>query len=93
MHAPRAPFPPNDHPNVGKFIVTRLEDADNDPNAPPYDSVREYEYEGNGSTAGSLSSIQTSSSGDLDFDYLNDYGPSFQKLADIYGAGQEGDDV
>ena len=88
MHDPRMPFQPGENPDVGDFIGSRLNDADKDPNAPPYDSVREYEYEGSGSTAGSLSSIQTSSSGDLDFDYLNDLGPNFQKLADMYGAGQ-----
>lgn len=33
--------------------------ADHDLNAPPYDSVREYAYEGSGSLAGSLSSLDT----------------------------------
>ena len=78
-------------PNIGNFIDGRLEDADVDPNAPPYDSVREYQYEGSGSLAGSLSSLQSSSSGDQDYDYLNDWGPRFQKLADLYGGG-DGDD-
>lgn len=89
MSDPRRQYPHGDRPgDVGDFIGDRLRDADNDPNAPPYDSVREYEYEGGGSSAGSLSSLQSSSSGDLDFDYLNNFGPRFQKLADMYGAGQ-----
>ena len=91
MSAPRQ-YNPNDYPNVGDFIGDRLNDADRDPALAPYDSVREYEYEGGGSSAGSLSSLQTSSSGDLDFSYLNDFGPRFQKLADMYGVGGDDDD-
>ena len=84
-------------PHIGTFIDGRLDDADLDPNAPPYDSVREYQYEGSSSLAGSLSSLQSSSSGDQDYDYLNDWGPRFQKLADLYGGGdddevEDGDD-
>ena len=92
MSAPRRPlWKPGDAPpeDIGDFVSDRLNDADNDPNAPPYDSVREYEYEGAGSTAGSLSSLNSSGSGDLDFDYLNDLGPPFRKLADMYGAGDD----
>ena len=55
--------PDGKYPHVEDFIGDRLGDADDDPNAPPYDSVREYQYEGSGSLAGSLSSLQSSSSG------------------------------
>ena len=55
--------PDGKYPHVGDFIEDRLGDADDDHNAPPYDSVREYQYEGSGSLAGSLSSLQSSSSG------------------------------
>ena len=78
--------------NIEDFISNRKDDADDDPNAPPFDSVREYEYEGSGSKAGSLSSLQSSSSGDQDYDYLNDWGPRFAKLADMYGAGRGDED-
>lgn len=44
-------------PNVGLFIEEHKKRADADPNAPPFDDLRNYAYEGGGSTAGSLSSL------------------------------------
>lgn len=44
-------------PNVGMFIEDHKKRADSDPNAPPFDDLRNYAYEGGGSTAGSLSSL------------------------------------
>lgn len=44
-------------PNVGIFIEDHKKRADSDPNAPPFDDLRNYAYEGGGSTAGSLSSL------------------------------------
>lgn len=44
-------------PDVSVFISEHKGKADNDPNAPPFDDLRNYAYEGAGSTAGSLSSL------------------------------------
>lgn len=48
---------PGQEPNVGMFIDEHKKRADSDPNAPPFDDLRNYAYEGGGSTAGSLSSL------------------------------------
>ena len=43
--------------NVESFIEDHKLRADSDPSAPPFDDLRNYAYEGGGSTAGSLSSL------------------------------------
>ncbi|KPP60602.1 cadherin-8-like [Scleropages formosus] len=71
--------------DVDAFITVRLHEADNDPTAPPYDSIQIYGYEGRGSVVGSLSSLETNSSdSEQNYDYLRDWGPRFRILEDLY---------
>ncbi|XP_067905955.1 cadherin-15 [Heterodontus francisci] len=78
--------PPADPNDIKDFINEGLDAADNDPNAPPYDTALIYDYEGEGSLAETLSSITSrASDSDQDYDYLSDWGPRFKKLADMYG--------
>ncbi|XP_078028994.1 cadherin-12-like isoform X3 [Epinephelus lanceolatus] len=70
---------------IREFIVQRLEDNQQGYAAPPYDSLATYAYEGDGSVAGSLSSIEESwvidDAGDLSS--LGDWGQPFKTLASI----------
>ncbi|XP_015667005.1 cadherin-6 isoform X2 [Protobothrops mucrosquamatus] len=80
-----------DNTDVRDFISQRLKENDTDPTAPPYDSLATYAYEGSGSVADSLSSLESvTTDGDQDYDYLSDWGPRFRKLADMYG-GEDSD--
>ncbi|KAH0619699.1 hypothetical protein JD844_000631 [Phrynosoma platyrhinos] len=79
----RLPGCPSD---IEDFINEGLEAADADPSVPPYDTALIYDYEGEGSAGGSLSSILSSlADEDQDYDYLNEWGPRFRRLAELYG--------
>ncbi|XP_058133856.1 cadherin-19 isoform X2 [Dasypus novemcinctus] len=70
-----------------KFILEKLEEANTDPCAPPFDSLQTYAFEGTGSLAGSLSSLGSETSDqDESFDYLNELGPRFKRLTCMFGA-------
>ncbi|CAB1349441.1 unnamed protein product [Coregonus sp. 'balchen'] len=80
-----------DNADVRNFINQRLQDNDQDPTAPPYDSLATYAYEGSGSVAESLSSLGSMTTEvDQDYNYLSEWGPRFKKLADMYG-GEDSD--
>uniref|UniRef100_H2ZE80 Cadherin domain-containing protein n=1 Tax=Ciona savignyi TaxID=51511 RepID=H2ZE80_CIOSA len=83
----RRPIQPDT--DIGNYIGDAKQQADNDPTAPPFDSLLVFDYEGQGSDAGSLSSINSGTTdASQDYDYLNNWGPRFKKLADMYGGGE-----
>ncbi|KAM9331907.1 cadherin-18 [Pholidichthys leucotaenia] len=80
-----------DEVDVHEFIKQRLVEADVDTSVPPYDSLQTYAYEGQGSPTGSISPLDSpGTQSEQDFNYLDDWGPEFQKLAELYGE-QESD--
>ncbi|KAM6223389.1 cadherin-15 [Rhynchocyon petersi] len=86
LPGPPARLLPTSSTDIAGFIRDGLAAADSDPSVPPYDTALIYDYEGDGSVAGTLSSILSSlGDEDQDYDYLRDWGPRFARLADMYG--------
>lgn len=69
---------------VGEFLRLRLAQVTFDPSQPPYDSVQVYGLEGTGSRAGSLSSLESDCEKEDWGVGLEDWGPQFQKLAQLF---------
>nr|XP_061795404.1 cadherin-24-like [Nerophis lumbriciformis] len=73
---------------VGEFLRLRLAQVTFDPSQPPYDSVQIYGLEGNGSRAGSLSSLESEGEKEADKEDwgegLEEWGPQFHKLAQLF---------
>ncbi|KAM8967516.1 cadherin-12 [Pelodytes ibericus] len=83
---PRQNRPAEYNSDIRDFINARLQEHDGDPSAPPYDSLATYAYEGTGSVADSLSTIESLSVEiDQDYDFLSDWGPRFKSLAEMFG--------
>ncbi|XP_044223531.1 cadherin-7-like isoform X1 [Thunnus albacares] len=74
------------------FIRDRVQEANLDLTAPPYDSLQTYAFEGGSSAAESLSSLDSLDSLDSEqsYDFLRGWGPRFRKLADLYGHHEQG---
>lgn len=82
----RSPSVEQDETDVHEFIKQRLVEADMDTTVPPYDSLQTYAYEGQGSPTGSISPLDSpGTQSEQDYNYLDDWGPEFQKLAELYG--------
>ncbi|XP_059388736.1 cadherin-12-like [Carassius carassius] len=87
---PRRPIASQNSADISNFISQRLQEHDGDTSAPPYDSLATYAYEGEGSVADSLSSIESvKGEPEEDYDYLNEWGPRFKTLAGIFGERSE----
>uniref|UniRef100_A0AAQ4RKK1 Cadherin-5 n=1 Tax=Gasterosteus aculeatus aculeatus TaxID=481459 RepID=A0AAQ4RKK1_GASAC len=72
--------------DMAVMIEVKKDEADHDRDGFPYDTLHIYGYEGPESLAGSLSSLGSSSTGsNLDYDFLNEWGPRFRTLAELYG--------
>lgn len=70
--------------DVHDFIRQRLAEADQDTSVPPYDSLQTYAYEGQGSLAGSISSLGSDGiHSEEDYNTLDEWGPKFKKLAEL----------
>ncbi|KAG8563082.1 hypothetical protein GDO81_015926 [Engystomops pustulosus] len=68
------------------MIEAKKDDADNDGECLPYDTLHIFGYEGSESIVESLSSLESGSSdSEIDYDVLNEWGPRFKMLADLYG--------
>ena len=97
--------------DVGDFINNKLREIDNDPVQPPYDSLQEYAYEGEGSICGSTlssldykfddnkgtaakkpSSSAKKNSADNDLESMQNWGPKFNKISDLYGLKAEAEE-
>uniref|UniRef100_A0A3P9HNT7 Cadherin domain-containing protein n=1 Tax=Oryzias latipes TaxID=8090 RepID=A0A3P9HNT7_ORYLA len=74
------------HRMIQEFIRDRLQVADQDLTAPPFDSLQTYNFEGVGSAAVSLSSLNSQDSGESEgsYSFLKEWGPRFRKLAELY---------
>ncbi|KAM6430181.1 cadherin-5 [Liasis olivaceus] len=77
---------------MGIMIEMKKNEADNDGDLLPYDTLHIFGYEGAESIAESLSSLGSGSSDlDIDYDFLNDWGPRFKMLTELYGLEPNGD--
>lgn len=76
---------PGELGDMAAVIEAKKDEADLDGSGLPYDTLHLFDYEGAESIAESLSTLGTGSSdSDVDYDFLNDWGPRFKMLAELY---------
>lgn len=75
------------------FLDNQIDNCNKDPNTYECDDVRHYAYEDDDESRCSLSSLASGTDdGDLNFNYLSNFGPRFRKLADMYGNDNSDED-
>ncbi|KAL2097589.1 hypothetical protein ACEWY4_006796 [Coilia grayii] len=75
-----------DGEDIRAYIHQRLTENHCSGSAPPYDSLATYAYEGDGSVAESLSSIESwDAPPEEEFECISDWGPRFKTLAGLFG--------
>ncbi|XP_076044987.1 DE-cadherin-like [Oratosquilla oratoria] len=90
-NASEAPLALPEGQSIGDFIDGSKEKVDKE--NPEFDDVRHYCFEGDEDSVISLSSLGSGNSdNDLEFDYLNDWGHRFEKLAALYGRDTDEED-
>ncbi|XP_042196330.1 neural-cadherin [Callorhinchus milii] len=68
-----------------QYISNIIQDADQHPQMLAYDSLKVYCTEGEGSVAGSLSSLDSlPQDEELEYDYMKEWGPRFERLRTLY---------
>ncbi|XP_048886699.1 cadherin-5 [Brienomyrus brachyistius] len=78
--------PPAVRRDMATMIEVKKDEADHERDGGPYDTLHIYGYEGPESLVGSFSSLESrSDDASLDYDILNDWGPRFKTLAELYG--------
>lgn len=71
--------------DFGQYLSDVVRNADRDPRAAPQDLLRVFCTEGEGSAAGSLSSLSSSGPEEgIGYDDLKEWGPKFEKLSELY---------
>lgn len=71
--------------DFGQYLSGVVRNADCHPQAAPQDSLRVFCTEGEGSAAGSLSSLSSSAPEEgMGYDDLKEWGPKFEKLSELY---------
>ncbi|NWX92829.1 CADN protein, partial [Nothoprocta pentlandii] len=72
-------------PDFKEYVSQIVWNADNDLRSLPADTLHCYCLEGQGSVAGSLSSLDsTSDDEDLNYDFLQEWGPKFDRLKELF---------